>query len=141
MDQRLAGQRERQRERPGGSRARLYMGFRRWHRGPDVHIREHHAHVRAARQLHGPRSDQRFRMDHLRERGGHDRRGRGARCKPAASNQGPGLRLSHSTFGLPGETITFNLTANDTEGDPLYITWDFGDSSGVAVNYLTNTQS
>ena len=65
--------------------------------------------------------------------------GPGANLPPQI--KGLDYRLSHSTFGLPGETITFNLTANDTEGDPLYITWDFGDGSGVAVNYLTNTQS
>ena len=48
--------------------------------------------------------------------------------------------LSHSTFETPDKAIQFDLTANDTEGDPLYVSWDFGDGSG-AVNYTANTRT
>ena len=48
--------------------------------------------------------------------------------------------LSHSTFETPDKAIQFDLSANDTEGDPLYVSWDFGDGSG-AVNYTANTRT
>jgi len=42
--------------------------------------------------------------------------------------------------GWEGEAVTFSVTVRDPESDPLYIEWDFGDSTG-ATNYVTSTST
>ncbi len=41
-------------------------------------------------------------------------------------------------FQVTNRSITFNLTVHDQEGDPIYVTWAFGDGA-TATNYVTNT--
>lgn len=50
------------------------------------------------------------------------------------------VQLSHSQYGYVNELVNLTVVANDTEGDPLYLQWDFGDGSATATNYsATNT--
>jgi len=46
----------------------------------------------------------------------------------------------HQTFAYVGENVNFTLSVNDTEGDPVYITWAFGDGAST-TNYVTGTLS
>lgn len=41
----------------------------------------------------------------------------------------------------PNDTLWFNLTAKDHEGDPLYITWKFGDGATATSYVTTGTQT
>ncbi len=41
----------------------------------------------------------------------------------------------------PNQTLWFNLTAKDYEGDPLYVTWDFGDGSKGVSYQATGTKA
>jgi len=43
--------------------------------------------------------------------------------------------LSHGVYGVENDKVNFTVVANDTEGDPLYVRWSFGDGSAIATNY------
>lgn len=38
----------------------------------------------------------------------------------------------------PGQTVQFSLQVTDSESDPLYVTWDFGDGSATATSYVSS---
>lgn len=59
--------------------------------------------------------------------------GPGANLPPQI--KGLTVQLSHISYGYVNELVNLTLTANDTEGDPLYVHWDFGDGTAAATNY------
>jgi len=67
-----------------------------------------------------------------------------ARISPSGINLPPVATLDYqfpaAGHGWVNESLTFVVTARDPEGDPLYITWDFGDGV-TATNFTTDTQT
>jgi peptide/nickel transport system substrate-binding protein len=65
-----------------------------------------------------------------------------ATIHPAAANQPPVANLDVnfpvSGHGWVDESLTLQVTVHDSEGDPLTITWDFGDGQ-TATNDVTST--
>lgn len=57
-----------------------------------------------------------------------------------AVNLPPSIKsfIASPTSATTNQTVTFQLTANDSDGDSLSITWNFGDGAS-ATNYLHNT--
>lgn len=47
--------------------------------------------------------------------------------------------VANATQITTNQSVKFTLTANDTEGDSLYIRWTFGDGSAVAVSFVNGS--
>ncbi len=49
--------------------------------------------------------------------------------------------LSHNTYEEPNKTIPFNITVQDSDNDPLNVTWTFGDQSAAVKTTVANTKN
>lgn len=47
--------------------------------------------------------------------------------------------LANSTAITKGQAVDFSVTANDTEGDSLYLRWNFGDGSAVVASFINGS--
>jgi len=67
-----------------------------------------------------------------------------ATISPSGTNLPPvatlNIQFPVAGHGWEAEAVTFTVTVRDPESDPLYIEWDFGDSTG-ATNYVTSTST